>query len=51
MSNKEKILFSRKLGKTRRSSRERRGRRETNLHFSETVLKENYILERKEWLK
>jgi hypothetical protein len=36
---------------TRRSLRKNRGRRETNLPFSEIVLKEIHHLESREWLK
>jgi hypothetical protein len=51
MRNKEKIPLSGRLRRTRRSSRKSRGRRETSLHFSEIVLKENYLLESIEWLR
>jgi hypothetical protein len=44
MSSKDKIPLSGRLGTTRRSSRKRRGRRETNLPFSYLILKENHIL-------
>jgi hypothetical protein len=50
MSNKEKIPLSGRLGMTRRSSRKSRCRREKNLPFSEIVLKDNHLLERREWL-
>jgi hypothetical protein len=45
MINKKEILLYRRLGRTITSSRRNRGRRETSLHFSKTVLKENHILE------
>jgi hypothetical protein len=51
MNNNEKILLFRRLGMTRRSLRKSRGRRETNLLFSETVLKDNHHLESREGLK
>jgi hypothetical protein len=51
MSKKEKIPLSIRLGRTRRSSRKSRGRRETSLPFSETILKDNHLLESKEWLR
>jgi hypothetical protein len=50
MINKKESLLSKRLGRTRRSSRRNRGRRETNLHFSKTSLKENYLLESIQWL-
>jgi hypothetical protein len=46
MRSKEKILLFIRLGMTRRSLRKSRGRRETNLTFSETVVKDNHHLER-----
>jgi hypothetical protein len=51
MNNREKNLPSRRLGKTRRSSRRNRGRRETSLPFLEIVLRDNHILESPERLK
>jgi hypothetical protein len=45
MNDNEKILLFGTLGMTRRSLRKSRVRRETNLLFSETVLKENHHLE------
>jgi hypothetical protein len=51
MNNKEKSLPFRRLGMTRRSLRKNRGRRETNLPFSEIVLKDNHRLESREWMK
>jgi hypothetical protein len=50
MSNKEKSLLFGRLGMTRRSLRKSRGRRETNLPFSETVLKGSHHLESRERL-
>jgi hypothetical protein len=43
MISKNKILLSKYLGKTRRSLRGSRGRRETNYHFLGTVLKDNHF--------
>jgi hypothetical protein len=51
MSNKEKSLPFRRLGMTKRSLRKNRGIRETNLPFSEIVLKGIHHLESREWLK
>jgi hypothetical protein len=51
MNNKEKSLPFGRLGMTRRSLRKSRGRRETNLPFSEIVLKDSHRLESREWLK
>jgi hypothetical protein len=45
MNSKEKSLPFGRLGMTKRSSRKNRGRRETNLPFSETVLKDSRLLE------
>jgi hypothetical protein len=45
MINKKKRLLSKKLGKTRTSLRGSRGKRETNHHFSRTMLKDNHLLE------
>jgi hypothetical protein len=45
MNNKEKRLAFGRLGMTRRSLRNNRGRRETNLPFSEIVLKDIHRLE------
>jgi hypothetical protein len=45
MSSKERSLLSERLGKTRRNSRWIRGRRELRHPFSETVLKDNHLLE------
>jgi hypothetical protein len=45
MSRNMKNLLSGKLGMTRISLRKSRGRRETNLPFSETVLKDSKVLE------
>jgi hypothetical protein len=45
MNNKEKSLPFRRLGMTRRSLRNNTGRRETNLPFSEIVLKDIHNLE------
>jgi hypothetical protein len=41
MIDKNRSLLSKNLGKTRRSSRGSRGRRESNHHFSRIVLKDN----------
>jgi hypothetical protein len=49
MNSKEKSLLFGRLGMTRRSLRKSRGRRETNLPFSETVLKDSHHLESREW--
>jgi hypothetical protein len=51
MIRKKEILPFRRLGRTRRSSRRNRGRIETSLHFSETVFKENHLLESIEWVR
>ena len=51
MNSKEKGLLFGRLGMIRRSSRKRRGRKETSLLFSETVLRDNHILESPERLK
>jgi hypothetical protein len=51
MNNKEKSLPFGRLGMTRRSLRKNKGRRETNLPFSEIVLKDIHRLESREWLK
>jgi hypothetical protein len=51
MNNKEKILPFGRLGLTKRSLRKSRGRRETNLPFSEIVLKDIHRLESREWKK
>jgi hypothetical protein len=48
---KEKSPLFGSLGMTKRSSRKSRGRRETNLPFSETFLKGNHLLESREWLR
>jgi hypothetical protein len=45
MSNKERSLLSRRLGKTRRNSIWIRGRRGLSHPFSETVLKDIQLLE------
>ena len=45
MNSKEKGLPFGRLGMIRRSLRKSRGRRETNLPFSETVLKDNHLSE------
>jgi hypothetical protein len=45
MNSKEKSLLFERLGMTRGSLRRNRGRRETNLPFSETVLRDNHPLE------
>jgi hypothetical protein len=45
---REKPTFRKTWDDHRRSSRKSRGRRETNLPFSETVLKDNHLLERRE---
>jgi hypothetical protein len=45
MSSKDKSPLSRRLEKTRRNSRWIRGRRELSHPFSETVLKDNQVLE------
>jgi hypothetical protein len=45
MINKNKSLLSKKLGKTRRSLRGSKGKRESNHHFSGTVLKDSQVLE------
>jgi hypothetical protein len=50
MNNKEKILPFRRLGTTRGSSRKNIGRRETNLPFSKTFLKDSHHLENREWM-
>jgi hypothetical protein len=51
MSNKERSLLSGRFGKTRRNSRWIRGRRELSHPFSETVLRDNHLLESLERLK
>jgi hypothetical protein len=51
MKNKEKSLPFRRFGMTRRSLRKSKGRRETNLPFSEIVLKDIHHLESQEWMK
>jgi hypothetical protein len=51
MINKNESLLSRRLGRTRRSLRRNKGRRGISLHFSETVLKDNHLLESMEWLR
>jgi len=51
MINKNKIPLSRRLGRTRRSLRKSRGRRETHITFSKTILKNNHLLESREWLR
>jgi hypothetical protein len=51
MNSKEKSLPFGSLGMTRRSLRKNRGIRETNLPFSEIVLKDIHHLESREWLK
>jgi hypothetical protein len=51
MNNKEKSLPFGRLGMTRGSLRRNRGRRETNLPFSEIILKDIHHLESQEWLK
>ena len=43
-NNKKSLLFGR-LGMIRRSSGKSRGRRETSLPFSETVLRDSHVLE------
>ena len=45
MSSKDKSLLFGRLGMTRRSLRNNRGRRETNPPFSEIVLKDSHLLE------
>jgi hypothetical protein len=45
MRGKERSLHSGKLGKTRRNSRWIRGRRELSHPFSETIPRENHLLE------
>jgi hypothetical protein len=45
MISKNKILLSKKIGKTRKSLRGSRGKRESNHHFSRISLKDNHILE------
>jgi hypothetical protein len=50
MSNKKKSLPFRRLGMTRKCLRKRRGRRETNLPFSEIVLKDSHHLDIREQL-
>jgi hypothetical protein len=45
MNNKEKILPFGRLGMTRRGLRKNRGRRETSLPFSGTVLGDSHLLE------
>jgi hypothetical protein len=45
MINKKKSLLSKNIGKTRRSLRGRRGKRESNHHFSRIALKDNWVLE------
>ena len=45
MISKNKSLLSKNLGKTRRSLRGSRGRRETNHHFLGISLKDNRVLE------
>jgi hypothetical protein len=51
MSCKERSLLSVRLGKTRRNSGWIKGRRELSHPFSETVLKENHLLESPRRLK
>jgi hypothetical protein len=45
MNSKEKSLLFRRLGMTRRGLRRNRGRRETSLPFSGTVLEDSHLLE------
>jgi hypothetical protein len=45
MTRKKKILLFKKLGKTRRSLRGSRGKRETNHHFLGITLKKSPVLE------
>jgi hypothetical protein len=49
MISKKESLLSKRLGRTRGSSRRNIGRRETSLHFSERVLKDIHLLESIEW--
>jgi hypothetical protein len=51
MNRKENILPFGRLGMTRGSLRRNRGRKETNLPFSEIILKDIHHLESREWLK
>ena len=54
MNNNNKILPSKRLGKTIRSSRKSRGRKELSHPFSETVVKESHLfenLERMKWVE
>jgi hypothetical protein len=51
MNNRGKSLPFRRLGKTRRRSRRNRGRRQTSLPFSETVLRDNHLSESPKRLK
>jgi hypothetical protein len=51
MINKKESLLSKRLARTIRSSRRNEGRREISLHFSDTFLKDNHILESIEWLR
>jgi hypothetical protein len=44
-------LLSKELGKERKSSRRKRGRRETSHHFLEIVLKGNHFLGSPRWMK
>jgi hypothetical protein len=45
MINKTKVLLSIRLGRRRRSLIRNKGRRGTSFHFSETILKDNHLLE------
>jgi hypothetical protein len=51
MINKNKMLLSRSLGRTRRHSKWNIGRRETSHHFSKKILKDNHFLDSPEWLR
>jgi hypothetical protein len=51
MINKKESLLSIRLERTIRSSIRNIGRRETSLHISETILKDNHLLESIEWLR
>jgi hypothetical protein len=49
MINKNESLLSRRFGRTRISLIGNKGRRGTSHHFSETILKENHLLESTKW--
>jgi hypothetical protein len=51
MISKKEILLSTRLRRTRRILRRNIDRRGTSDPFLETILMENHVLERKEWLR